>query len=182
MAGRLGILRSALLLVLVLPGLAGCGSQSGPAGPQLTGPLPSTSTSPPPSGHQFGESASSTTGFVGATVFGYSEQVAPSAAPPSAGHMWAAADVQACALPGSVFQVTVSDAPWSLRFADGTVVNVSQADDPQFPQPRYPSTPTALQSGECLRGWLIFQVPTGNPPTVVRYTPQGGPSIDWLVP
>jgi hypothetical protein len=176
------MLRSVLLLASVLPALVGCGSQSAPTQPSVTAPLPSTSTSPPPSGHQLGEAVSSTTGFIGATVFGYTQPLTASAAAPSPEHVWAAADVQACALPGSVFQVTVSDAPWSLRFADGTVANASRADDPQLPQPRYPSSPTALQSGECLRGWLVFAVPAGSQPTFVRYSPQGGPPIDWLVP
>jgi hypothetical protein len=181
MTGRLGMLRSVLLLASLLPGLVGCNSTQSPEGPLVAGPLPTQSPSPLPSGHRFGESVSSTTGFVGATVFNYVEPVAPSAAPPSAGHDWAAVDVQACALPGSVFQVTVSQAPWSLRFSDGTAAVPSNVDGAQFPQPRYPSTPSTLQSGECLRGWLVFEVPTGRPPIVVRYSPQGGPPIDWLV-
>jgi hypothetical protein len=181
MAGRRTLLRTALLLASALPGLVGCAAPA-PTGPLVAGPMPSASVSPPPSGHRFGESALATTGFVAATAFGYTDPVAPSAAAPSAGQEWAAVDVQACALPGSVFQVTVSDAPWSLRFTDGTVATASAVDGPQFPQPRYPRTPTALQPGECLRGWLVVAVPTGGSAVLVRYQPQSGPPIDWLVP
>jgi hypothetical protein len=99
MTGRLGTLRGALLLAWLLPGLVGCATPQSPEGPLVAGPLPTQSPSPLPSGHRFGEPVSSTSGFVGATVFNYVEPVAPSA-PPSAGHNWAAVDVQACALPG----------------------------------------------------------------------------------
>jgi hypothetical protein len=180
MAGQSGLLRVALLLVTAVPGLAGCGGTV--AGPLDTNPLPSVSTSPPPSGHRFGESVPANSGFVAAVVFGYVQPAARDAAPAQAGHVWAAIDVQACAEPGTVFKVTVSDGPWSLRFADGTVVGPTLADDPHFPQPRYPATPTSLEAGECLRGWMVFEVPTDGRPDLVRYAPQGGSPIDWLVP
>jgi hypothetical protein len=177
-------LRAALLLAATAPGLAAGLAGCGPAasGPLATNPLPSVSTSPPPSGHPFGESVAAGTGFVVATAFGYTQPGAPGAAPPQAGNVWAAADVQACAQPGTVFKVTVSDAPWSLRFPDGTAVSPTTADDPHFPQPRYPGTPSALQPGECLRGWVVFEVPADGRPQVLRYGPQGGTPIDWLVP
>lgn len=187
MTGRLGGLRAAALLVATMPalaaGLAGCGSKT------VAGPLDNNrplsapaSVSPPPQGHRFGESVPANTGFIAAAVFGYRQPVSADASPPPAGAAWAAADVQACAQPGTVFQVTISDAPWSLRLSDGTAVPPSHTDDPHFPQPRYPTTPTALQPGECLRGSLVFAVPAGAQAQTLWYSPQGGAPIDWVVP
>jgi hypothetical protein len=183
MAGRLRLLRVAALLAAapgLVAGLTGCGGTV--AAPLANNPQPSASTSPPPAGHRFGENVASGSGFVLAVVFGYTQPAAPSAAPAHPGNVWAAADVQACAQPGTVFQLTVSYGPWSLRYADGTVVNPSGADDPRFPQPRYPATPTSLHPGECLRGWVVFQVPAKSEPQALRYAPQGAEPIDWLVP
>ena len=181
MDARLGLARVALLLAALAPGLAGCGS-TGPSGPLADNPPASPTVSAGPTGPQFGQSMAAGTGFIAATVFGYTQPAASGAAPSRAGHVWAAVDAQACREPGSVFQVTVSDGPWSLRFPDGTSAAPSQADDPNFPQPRYPSSPAALQPGKCLRGWIIFDVPEIGRPLSVRYAPQGGSPIDWPIP
>jgi hypothetical protein len=183
MAGSLRLRQVAALLMAApafVAGVTSCGSNV--AAPLATNPLPSASTSPPPAGHRFGETVAAGSGFVLAAAFNFTQPAAPSAAPAQPGHAWAAADVQACAQPGTVFQVTVSDGPWSLRYSDGTAVQPSHADDAQFPQPRYPGTPTSLHPGECLRGWVMFEVPAKGEPQVLRYAPQGAPPIDWLIP
>ncbi len=181
MGARLRLARVAVPLAALAAGLVGCGS-NGPSGPLADNPPPSPTVSAPPTAPQFGQSVAAGTGFVAATVFGYTQPAADGAAPSQAGHVWAAVDAQACREPGSVFQVTVSSGPWSLRFPDGTSAAPSQADDPHFPQPRYPDTPTALQPGQCLRGWIMFDVPQVGRPLAVRYAPQGGSPIDWPIP
>ena len=181
MGAQLRLARAAVLLATLSPGLVGCGS-TGPSGPLADNPQPSPTVSPAPTAPQFGQSVAAGTGFIAATVFSYTQPAAGGAAPSQAGHVWAAVDAQACREPGSVFQVTVSNAPWSLRFSDGTATVPSLADDPHFPQPRYPDTPTALQPGQCLRGWIVFDVPAAGRPLAVRYAPQGGSPIDWPIP
>lgn len=181
MGARLGLARVAMLLAALVPGLAACGS-SGPSGPLANNPPASPTASAGPTGPRFGQSMAAGTGFIAATVFGYTQPAATGAAPSQAGHVWAAVDAQACRQPGSVFQVTVSEGPWSLHFPDGTSTPPTQADDPQFPQPRYPATPTPLQEGQCLRGWIMFDVPEVGRPLSVRYAPQGGSPIDWPIP
>ncbi|HEY2673640.1 MAG TPA: hypothetical protein VGJ07_25165, partial [Rugosimonospora sp.] len=101
--------------------------------------------------------------------------------PDRSGDEWAAADIQTCAETGSVFQVTVSNAPWSLSYPDGTDLIPTRTSAPQFPQPGYPHSPSTLQPGQCLRGWIVFAVPAGSRPQVIRYAPQGATAIDWLI-
>jgi hypothetical protein len=181
MTARLGLVRTALLIA-ALPGLAvgliGCGARVG--GPLDTNPPPSAATSPPAQGHRLGEPVTSGSGFVVATGFGYNQPAASGASPPPDGNAWAAADVQACSPQGTIFPVSVSDAAWSLRLADGRSVGAWHGDDPAFPQPRYPQTPTSLQAGQCLRGWVVFEVPANAQQPVLRYSPQGAEPIDWL--
>jgi len=186
MTARFGLLRTTVLLVAAVPGLAavltGCGTTVGVGSAQTDNPPPSASPSPLPSGLRLRDAATAGTGFVVATGFAYNQPAAPGASPAPAGNAWAAADVQSCAPQGTVFPVSISDAAWSLRFGNGTVVNPSHVDDPVFPQPQYPQTPTPLQAGDCVRGWVIFEVPADNRPMLLRYTPQGGAApIDWQV-
>jgi hypothetical protein len=163
--------------------LTGCATERGsaaPAGAVATLP-PSNSPGPAPQGHAFGETVPANSGFVSATVFAYTEPTAEGAAPDKPGDEWAAADVQACGEAGSVFPVTVSDGPWSLRYADGTAASPTRSRAAQFPQPQYPATPSTLKAGECLRGWVMFAVPAGKSPQLVRYAPQGAAPIDWVI-
>jgi predicted small secreted protein len=181
-----------LAIVAMLAGtalVAGCGSMAGPGQPApATGDAspsgsaaPTSPASPPLRGHKFGETVQANSGFIAATVFDYTQPAAAGAAPASAGHVWGAVDIQACAAAGSVFQVTISDAPWSVRFADGTAATPARTGDPGFPQPTYPATPKSLATGECDRAWLVFEVPDGTRPQLVRYAPQGATPVDWLV-
>lgn len=184
MKARLGLVRAAAVLVAAVSGLVGCGTTTVSAPPKNNPPpsavADSPSTTPPANGHQLGESVDAGTGFVRATVFAYTQPAASGASPAAAGNAWATADVRACAQDGTIFAVSVSDATWSLRLADGTAVSPWHGDDPAFPQPRYPQTPTSLQAGQCVRGWVVFEVPANGPPPLLRYSPQGAEPIDWL--
>jgi hypothetical protein len=179
MRARLGLVRAAVLLLAALPGLAGCAS-TGVGAPVDNNPPIAVTTNPPASGHRLGDTVASGSGFVVATGFAYNQPAAPGASPPPAGNAWAAADVQACAPKGTIFPVSISDAAWSLRATDGFAVSPWRGDDPAFPQPRYPQTPTSLQAGQCVRGWVVFEVPTNGRPQLLRYSPQGAEPIDWL--
>jgi hypothetical protein len=183
MTARLGLVRAAALLIAAVAGLAaglaGCGTNTGDGTRDLN--PPSAATSSAATGHRLGEQVAAGTGFVVATAFGYNPPAATGGSPLPGGGSWASADVQACAQQGTVFPVSVSDGTWSLRLADGTAAGAWHGDDPAFPQPRYAETPTSLQAGQCLRGWVVFQVPANGLPQLVRYSPQGAEPIDWLL-
>jgi hypothetical protein len=166
--------------------LGACDSQSGtsdPTGP--TGPVmtdqPSMMPGLAPQGHALGETVASSSGFVSVTVFSYEQPAAATVPPDRSGDEWAAADIQTCAETGSVFQATVSNAPWSLSYPDGTAVTPTRTTAAQFPQPAYPSSPRGLAPGQCLRGWVVFAVPAGRRPQVIRYAPHGASAIGWLI-
>jgi hypothetical protein len=172
-----GVLFAGILL------MTGCGGAHGSAAPAgaITSLPPSNSPGPAPQGHALGETVAANSGFVSATVFAYTEPAAEGAAPDKTGDEWAAVDVQTCGEAGSVFPVTVSDGPWSLRYADGTAVTPARTSAAHFPQPQYPATPNTLKAGQCLRGWIMFAVPAGQSPQLVRYAPQGATPIDWVI-
>jgi hypothetical protein len=163
--------------------LSGCGGEHGVAaspGAAAT-QAPSISPGPAPQGHAFGETVTTSSGFITATVFAYTEPAADGAAPDKAGDEWAAADVQTCEQKGSVFPVTVNIGPWSLRYSDGTAILPTQTTAPQFPQPLYPSNPSTLKAGQCLRGWIMFPVQAGKAPQLVHYAAQNATPIDWVI-
>ncbi|GAA5188418.1 hypothetical protein GCM10023322_39070 [Rugosimonospora acidiphila] len=183
--------RGALLTVLfagLTAGLTGgCGGQTtGSPGPIVTPPPgagqqpPSVSPGSAPQGHAIGETVTANNGFISATVFGYDQPAAAAMAPDRPGDEWAAADIQTCAESGSVFEATVSDGPWSLRYPDDSSIVATRTSSAQFPKPAYPSSPQSLRPGQCLRGWVVFAVPAGKRPQIIRYAPQGATPVDWL--
>jgi hypothetical protein len=175
--------RSALIggLATAVGLAAGCGSSAAPQ--RAPTPVPSTVAAPSatPSTHRLGEKVRASNGFVEVTVYAYQQPAATGApVPDQPGLVWGAADVQACSSPTSIFDVSVSDAPWALVFADGSLISPATAGHAEFPQPVYPSTPRGLKPGECLRGWITFAVPPATAPEFVRYAPQDAAALNWV--
>jgi hypothetical protein len=189
---------AAVALVLSL----GACSQSPPTAPtsrDMTSrePSPTVSAAPPspapaPSiaAHRFGESVQLGTLAV-TTVYGYKQPVAAGAPrPDQAGYTWAAADVKVCAGTGAgtgQAGITVSNDPWSLVYADSSLVKASNTGYNQFPQPGYPFGDHVLNWGRCVRGWITFPVPPDKRPVMVEYQPGPGSAVegmtvDWSVP
>ena len=148
---------------------AGCASTIPGTAPSRT-VTPGTAGPPVPSGPPLGRPARADNGQVEATVFGYRGP---------AGTGWAAADVQVCVLASAIFDVTVSQGPWLLVFADGPGTPPSPARDAGLPQPAYPTEHRRLHPGECVRGWLAFPVPAERRPVAVQYSPTGADPITW---
>jgi len=165
--------------VLLLP--AGCATTAPGAQPGPTDSVPTPSAAPPspsPPTYQLGHPAQADNGQVAATVFAYRQP----AGPPTAGDaVWGAADVQVCVQPNAIFDVSVSRGPWQLLSRSGHAIPPSLASDAGFPQPPYPVDHRQLKSGECVRGWIAFPVPTGERPTAVRYAPSGAQPVIWAV-
>jgi hypothetical protein len=161
--------------IAVLLAAAGC-AHAAPATGTIPVPVATSATpdAPPgPDGPRLGTSARPDNGQVEATVFSFR--------PPPGGTGWAAADVQVCAVPNAIFDVTVSQGPWLLLLSPGPGTPASTAPDGTLPQPRYPTGYRHLHPGDCLRGWLGFSVPSGSRAIAVQYAPSGADPISWPV-
>ncbi|WP_199826546.1 hypothetical protein [Streptomyces sp. WM4235] len=52
-----------------------------------------------------------------------------------------------------------------------------------MPKPEFPTMPTVVKAGDCVRGKIPFPVPGDQRPTKIVYAPIGHPSpIEWAVP
>jgi hypothetical protein len=72
-----------------------------------------------------------------------------------------------------VDSVAVSWMPWSLEFADDTVIEpVSSWSDEWFAVPLYPGFERTVRKGRCVSGWVLFEVPKGKRPIRVAYAPE----------
>lgn len=111
------------------------------------------------------------------TVFAYQADVAQDAPEPESGGRWDAADVQVCNGEGEAF---VNQLPWSLIGASNEFFDASGTGYSQFPTPGYPFGDTNIGVGECIRGWIVFDVTSDALITGVRYSPQSLPSpLRW---
>ena len=166
---------AALALVGALA--AGCATSTQgvpPAAAPSTPPVPTIPPSPPPSGVPLGHPALADNGQVQATVFGYRTPLA-------AGTTWGGADVQVCVDKATIFDVSISRAPWQLVTSAGQTVNASLTGDGRFPQPAYPTDHRRLHPGDCVRGWIAFALPSGGQAASVQYAPTGAPPVRWTV-
>ena len=173
--GRVRFAGAALALVGALA--AGCATSAQglpPAGAGSPPPAASVPPSPSPPAVPLGHPAQADNGQVQATVFGYR-------APLAAGSTWAGADVQVCVDKATIFDVSVSRAPWQLVTADGRTVDASLTGDGRFPQPAYPTDHRRLHPGDCVRGWIAFALPSGGQAASVQYAPTGAPPVRWTV-
>ena len=163
--------------------LIGCSSESGPTGPTTpitATPLPEGSTSlptlvtvtpgePAPLGYQQRARVEAR-----ATLFGVRRDVTPAAgstAPRTA------IDIEVCAdAPIS----GISSSTWTIIGVDGAEYHPVPGDDAPI-IPVYPTTLTALKVDQCLRGWVVVDVPADQQVATVRYTPANGAVLLWTV-
>ncbi len=111
------------------------------------------------------------------TAFAFKQPVAQNAPrPEQAGYEWAAIDVRVCPL---IDRVYVNRLPWALVYADSTNARPSSIGYQQFPKPEYPWGDQVVPNGQCVRGWITFDVPTDKRPTMIQYTPGVAGYIDW---
>ncbi|MET8957299.1 hypothetical protein [Streptomyces sp. NPDC004533] len=117
------------------------------------------------------------------TVLGYEQPVhaSESAADEihAPGNVWAALDVKVCDQTG---EITVSNAPWQLSYADGARVKPAELQYDDFPQPAYPDDDTDVPTGGCVRGKIVFNVPGGQRPATVVYSTEDDAPVTWSVP
>jgi hypothetical protein len=95
--------------------------------------------------------------------------------------VWAVAEVKVCNSAGSS-DITVSQFPWQLGYADGTRIKVTGLNGGDLPKPEFPTDDTTVIAGDCLRGKIPFYVPRTSRPDRIIYAPEGGDSAVWGVP
>jgi hypothetical protein len=126
---------------------------------------PDPATSP----YQLGDQVTSLDGLANATVFAYQQPTARTAPTPAApGTEWGAVDIRVCSI---AVIITVSPTPWRLVYADGGIVQPSNAQSSQFPSPQYPFIDHVVPVGQCVRGWLVFPALKNKRPARVEYAP-----------
>lgn len=117
-----------------------------------------------------------------ATVYAYTPDAATGAPPPQdPSRKWEAIDVKVCSAVGG----SVSNQPWSLVGSEAGSYNPSSTGYNQFPEPQYPFGDRAVNKGECVRGWIVFDVLRTAVITKIRYSVQssaGEPQIAYWRP
>ncbi|MFF7977248.1 hypothetical protein [Streptomyces sp. NPDC007905] len=113
------------------------------------------------------------------TVLGYEQPVHASESAANEihapGNVWAALDVKVCDQTG---EISVSNEPWQLSYADGARAKPADLQYDDFSQPAYPDVPT----GGCVRGKIVFNVPGGKRPATVVYSTEDDAPVSWSVP
>ncbi len=189
-------MRRSMLLVLAITvvGLAACGGSNSNSGAKLvqrrgtstSASSSTTTTTTAPSQFKVGDTVQTALGNK-ETVYAYVQPVQPSNSyvHPDAGKEFAAADIETCAT-GDLTQVSgqpvapenqyIEDNPYDyeLVMPDNTRLQPSiGAKDPGL-------NDTKLYHGDCVRGWVSWQVPAGTRPSFV-VDAKAIPPIKWKV-
>lgn len=125
---------------------------------------------------------------VTATIYSY-RQPLPSEQPPSRhGFVYAGLDVRLCVdrIPEGQDGAVASD-PWSLVYPDDTVTEPANVVREDFTVPLYPQSGRNVPAGECVRGWIAYEVARDKKPGRAVYAPtnpNGQPfrPLRWSIP
>ena len=105
------------------------------------------------------------------------------AAPPPADMHLDGIDVEVC-LKADRVDTTVNSSPWTLVDAANHRFRSVLDADGALPGPEYPWTDLPLSNGDCVRGWMLFEVPPNIEVAAIIYspTPSVRGSVRWDVP
>ncbi|MEU6802507.1 DUF4352 domain-containing protein [Streptomyces neyagawaensis] len=95
------------------------------------------------------------------------------------GDTWATVSVKVCNIRGG--DISVSQFPWSLAYADGTSIEVTGSSGGDMPKPEYPMDKT-VKPGRCAAGLIAFPVPSGKRPERLVYETEAGDLAEWAIP
>jgi Domain of unknown function (DUF4352) len=137
-----------------------------------------TPASPANASRPFGTAATVPGGKV--TVYSYEQPatgIAQYVTPQAPGNEFSAVDAEICATGTAGLSAGPYD--FGLHYPDNTERQPSYGKQPDL-------TSRQLGAGDCARGWVTFEVPRGQRPSLVTYRVQsssGGtpPSIKWAV-
>jgi hypothetical protein len=184
---------TAALAAGLLLALTACGNSDRPsvtksdAKPEPTATTSSPTPSPTPTDTTFtvGETAKigETQGDITVTVLAYTQPVTgphPPEPDVQGGDVWATIEAKVCNVKGET--ISVSQFPWSLAYADGTLVEVTGSSGGDMPKPEFPMD-AAVKAGRCVKGKIPFPVMNSTRPERVVYAPESLPEpIEWTVP
>ncbi len=178
---------------VLLAGVAGCASS--PAA-QVTAVVPTTVTAgavgDPPVGDPpvsavpvpvvpVGSAQSFGYGMVATVTVHGIDRAVPASTYDSDKSLRTALDVEVCIDARDYETPGVSAAPWSLTDGTGARYLPVRATDPKLPSYAESSSMELVKvaPGECLRGWLMIDVPAGATVTGVRYGLDDGTLLRW---
>lgn len=96
---------------------------------------------------------------------------------------WASVLAKTCATRGSLPNgkpLAVSWAAWQVADADGGTYNITDwTGGIQYQLPTYPTDPQRLSRGQCVKGWITFNVAPGVKIARVIYGNGGSTPIYW---
>ncbi|MEU0242889.1 DUF4352 domain-containing protein [Streptomyces sp. NPDC006235] len=95
------------------------------------------------------------------------------------GDTWATAEIKVCNVKGA--DISVSQFPWSLAYADGTSIEVTGSSGGDMPKPEYPMDKT-VKPGRCAAGLIAFPVSGDKRPERLVYEPESGEVLEWAIP
>ncbi|MFF9199974.1 DUF4352 domain-containing protein [Streptomyces sp. NPDC014779] len=186
-------LTTTALTATLLLGLTACSSSEPTVTKTSSAPEPATSSAAPsatptPSTYKIGESAKVDDSQNGltftATVIAYTQPVkGPQPPDPTTqgGDVWATVEAKICVIEGKT--VTVSQFPWSLAYADGTIVEITGSTGGDLPKPEFPMD-EPVKAGRCVKGKIPFAVMGNQRPERIVYAPQSltANPVEWTVP
>jgi hypothetical protein len=109
----------------------------------------------------------------------------------SAEGRWVGLEIESCAdaemSAKNAFSVSALD--WTLLDAHGTHLRPERLRHAVSARPLYPVPDVPVHPGECVRGWVVWELPDRFSTTTALFTPtptwfapQGGGTIEWTVP
>lgn len=112
----------------------------------------------------------------------------PSRFPPDrAGYEFAGIEIRRCFKTITAKEgISVGWEPWSLAYTNGTIVEPpSSWSADHFSVPLYPRD-RPVREGQCIRGWIPYEVPKGKRPSSVAYTlstsdTQAAKQAEWVI-
>ena len=129
----------------------------------------------------FGQAASLSDGST-VTVHAVNMDPAPDAPAPAAQDAhWVAVDVEGCWSAQTPANSVFTNMAWALRDSENRQYQPSNVTYQQFPQPAYGFSDTPVVAGECVRGWISYEIPNGEHLAEVKYQSQAGGPFYWAV-
>ncbi|MFI0484901.1 hypothetical protein [Actinomadura sp. 9N215] len=120
------------------------------------------------------------------TAYRYRQPLASQDEPSRPGYEFAGLDAGVCLKKtpdGAPAGISID--PWSLAYADDTRVEPATTVAESFSVPLYPQLDKSVGVGDCVRGWVVFEVAKGKRPVRTTYTPTNtdtpARSLQWVI-
>ena len=127
--------------------------------PSLSAPSTTTPNSTPSSVQSASVGSTQAIGNVGHATLHAVDRAVPPTPGGESGEPRTAIDAEVCLDGPAVQASTVSSSPWVVvDSANGRYSAASSTWDTD-PQPQYPVGDSALNAGECVRGWIVMNIP-----------------------